>query len=271
MSTPFDPADPAHIALWDELPMWSALAGQLLLEHVPLDAARILDVGSGTGFPGLEMAERAGPAALVVGVDPWREAAERAQAKARAWPVPNFFAVRADGARLPLRSGCIDLVVSNLGVNNFADPAAAFAEVRRVLAPRGRLAIATNLVGHFRELYAVLGELLGREGDAVALERLRVHVRHRATIAGLTEVLAGQGLRVIAMHEHEASWRFRDGTALFAHHFIRLGFLDGWRGVAGDRADVLLDELRATLDARARTSGELRLAVPLAVLVAQPA
>jgi SAM-dependent methyltransferase len=265
----FDPADPAHVALWDELPMWSALAGQLLLEHVPMDATRVIDLGCGTGFPGLELAERLGPAAWAVGVDPWRTALERARAKARAWPVANFLPVIADGARLPLRDGSADLVVSNLGVNNFADPEGTYAEIRRVLARGGRLAIATNVVGHFRELYGVLAEVLGREGDAVALERLRTHVRHRATVASLTEALARHDLRVTATHERETMWRFRDGTAMFAHHFIRMGFTPGWREVAGERADALLDEVRATLDARARIAGELRLAVPLAVLVAR--
>jgi hypothetical protein len=31
----FDPNDPAIVALWDELPLWSALAGERLLEHLP--------------------------------------------------------------------------------------------------------------------------------------------------------------------------------------------------------------------------------------------
>ena len=86
---PFDLARDEHVALFDELPLWSALAGQLLLEHVPLDARRVLDVGCGAGFPLFELAERLGEGARVVGVDPWAAALRRAGAKRSAWPVAN--------------------------------------------------------------------------------------------------------------------------------------------------------------------------------------
>ena len=264
---PFDGASPAHVALWDELPLWSALAGELLLEHVPLHGSRVLDLGCGTGFPGLEISERLGPTAFVVGVDPWRVALERAHAKSRTWPAPRFAAVLADGARLPLRTASIDLIVSNLGVNNFADPDAAFAECRRVLAPRGRLVLSSNLVGHFRELYEAFEAVLAHAHDTSARERLRVHVAHRATVLGLTATLDRHGMPVELAREREVVWRFRSGAALFSHHFIRLGFLPAWREVAGERADEHLAALEHALDERARKLGELALTVPLAVLV----
>jgi len=271
---PFDPDNPAVVALWDELPLWSALAGERLLEHLPpaaMRARRALDVGSGTGFPALELAERLGPGAAVIGVDPWRAAMLRATAKRAAWPVANALLVRGDGAALPLADASIDLVVSNLGVNNFDEPARAFAEVRRVLAPGGTLALSTNLVGHFRELYDTYAHVLERAGDADALARLRAHVAHRATVAGLEASLAAARLRVTAVHTHEASWRCRDGRALMAHHFIALGFLPAWRAVAGEPADATMAALTEALDRRAAEAGELRLTVPLAVVVATTA
>src|SRR5262245_38084850 len=104
MSTPeFDLENDLHVALWDELPLWSALAGELLLEHVPLTVARVLDLGCGTGFPTLELAERLGPAARVVGLDPWAAAIQRAGAKRESWSVSNADLVRGDGARLPFK------------------------------------------------------------------------------------------------------------------------------------------------------------------------
>src|ERR1044072_2936163 len=119
----FDPFNPAHAALYDEMPLWSALAGQLLLEHVPLPArGRVLDVGCGTGFPLLELAERLGPAVHVLGVGPRAWDTARAHGNVRTWGVPNAALVRGDGARLPLPAASCALVVSNLGVNNFADP-----------------------------------------------------------------------------------------------------------------------------------------------------
>ena len=163
--------------------------------------------------------------------------------------------------------GAFDLVVSNLGVNNFADPARAFAECRRVLAPGGTLALSTNLVGHFAELYDVFAAVLERAGDPAALARLRAHVAHRATLAGVRESLERHGFRVESVCEREAAWRFRDGTALLSHHFVRLGFVPAWREVAGG-PDASLEPLRAALDSRAGPGG-LSLTVPLAALVAR--
>ena len=106
----FDPASQHDVGLWDEMPLWSSLAGSLLLEHLPLEARRVLDVGCGTGFPCLEVAERLGSAARVTGIDPWAPAIRRAGAKREAWSVPNLDLVRTDGAAMPFRVGAFDLV-----------------------------------------------------------------------------------------------------------------------------------------------------------------
>src|SRR5262245_36630479 len=262
----FDADSDLHVALWDELPLWSALAGQLLLEHVPLGGRRVLDLGCGTGFPTLELAERLGAAARVVGVDPWAAAIGRAHAKRENWSVANADLVRGDGARLPFADGTFDLVVSSLGVNNFEDPGAAFAECRPVLKSRGTLVLATNLVGHFHEVYDAFRAVLERRGDASALEKLRAHVEHRAAVEDLERTLARHGLRVERTHTREALFRFASGTALISHHFMRLGFVPAWRDVAGLPA---LEALRVELDDRARVAGELRLTVPLAVVEAR--
>lgn len=265
---PLDLARDEHAALYDELPLWSALAGQLLLEHAPLDARGVLDLGCGTGFPLLELAERLGPGSRVVGVDPWAAALRRASAKRAAFLVANAALVRGDGAGLPFRDGAFELVVSNLGVNNFADAEAAFAECRRVLVPGGRLAISTNLVGHFATLYAAFERVLGRAGDAEALDRLRAHVAHRATVDGLRAALARHGFSAPDVHRRSAAWRFAGGAAVLGHHFVRLGFLPAWRDVAGADADAHLAALSRELDAVA-LSGALALEVPLAVVIAR--
>ncbi len=267
----FDGTAPEHVAAYDELPLWSAMAGLLLLEHVPLGAKRALDVGCGTGFPLLELAERLGPRAFTCGVDVWGAALERAQQKARTWPVPQVAFARADGAALPFKDGAFDLVVSNLGLNNFAQPDAALREARRVLAPGGALALTTNLAGHMRELYAAFEAALVERGDAAALERLRVHVAHRGTVESLSALVARCGFRVEAVHTREVAMRFASAGALFAHHFMRLGFVAGWEAIAGEAGrNETLSALSARLDAVVQENGELRLTVPLACLVAEP-
>jgi len=268
----FDPTSDVHVGLRDEVPLWSAFAGALLLDHVPLDRQRVLDVGCGPGFPLLELAERLGPAARVTGIDPWATAIRRARAKREQWSVPNADLVGGDAAKMPFRDGSYDLVVSNLGVNNFDDAESVVGECRRVLVTGGAFVLCSNLVGTFREFYDVFTTVLTRADDARALERLKLHIAHRATVDGLTRMLAAHGLKVHDSHRREVTMRFRDGGALLEHHFIRLGFLPAWSNVAGDsveRAGHTLGQLRAALDVVARTKGELRLTVPLATVVAR--
>jgi ubiquinone/menaquinone biosynthesis C-methylase UbiE len=269
-SPPFDPNDPGHVAVFDEQPLWSAQAGLLLLEDVPLSAKRVLDLGCGAGFPLLELAERLGADAFVVGIDPWDAALKRAALKQRTWPVPHAAIVRGDGVRMPFRDGSLELVVSNLGVNNFSDPDAVLGEVRRILTQGGTLAFTTNRQGHFAELYEVFASVLATRDDQAALERLRVHVEHRGTVASMTERLERCGFRVASVHERTIAMRFASGAAIFDHHFLRLGFVPAWREVAADHADAVFAEMRAELDRRARGADGLRLTVPLVSILARP-
>jgi len=262
---PFDLGNERHVDVYDELPLWSALAGQLLLDHVPLRAGSVLDLGCGTGFPLLELAERLGRGATVIGLDPWHEGLRRVHRKREAWSVTGVEVVRGDGAAMPFRESWFDLVVSNLGVNNFDDVTAALAECRRVAKPGGTLALTSNLQGHMRELYAAFEDALA--GDDPALARLRRHVEHRATVESLSARLEAAGFHVAVVREREVTMRFANATALFEHHFIRLGFRPAWENVAGSLER--LARLRAELDRVADAAGALRLSVPLAYIEAR--
>ncbi len=265
---PIDWNDPAVVDTYDELPLWSALFGALLLRHVPLRSVQVaVDIGCGTGFPLLELAQRLGPSAQVYGIDPWAAALTRAERKARAWGVRNVTLFEADAASIPLPDAAVDLIVSNLGVNNVSDLAAVLRECRRVARPEARIALTTNLMGHMREFYAVLAGVLAAHGAAEALARLEAHIAHRATVAGLQAALRMAGFAVTHVFEDETQLRFASGSALLAHSFIRLGFLPAWLDVIGPLPQrALLSELEAALNELATREGELRLSVPMAYI-----
>ncbi len=255
---------------YDELPLWSALFGVLLLQHVPLRAGMVaLDIGCGTGFPLLELARRLGPTARVVGIDPWKAALSRARRKAQIWGVRNVSVVPADAAALPLPDASVDLIVSNLGVNNMADIGVVLRECRRVARPEATLALTTNLVGHMREFYAIFTDLLRRDHDTAALQRLEAHIAHRATVSGLTAQLWRAGFAVGRVVEDEVMLRFADGTALLQHSFIKLAFLPAWLDVVEPRQQrATFERLEAALNAFAVNGGELLLTIPCAYIEA---
>jgi ubiquinone/menaquinone biosynthesis C-methylase UbiE len=54
----------------------------------------------------------------------------------------NIVFMQADAAALPFVDGSFDVVVSRFALHHFEDPAVQIAEMRRVLRPGGRLAVA---------------------------------------------------------------------------------------------------------------------------------
>lgn len=258
-----DFGDPGVVAAYDELPLWSAPFGMLLLERVPMRSGMtVLDVGCGTGFPLLELAQRLGPSSTVHGIDPWRPAMERARQKMRQYGVSNVHLVEGDAAALPFEDGRFDLVVSNLGINNFADPDTVLRECLRIAKPGARLVTTSNWRGHMDEFYRVFADVL-RELAPDALPALQAHVDHRATPEGLSQRLERAGWRVETVTNREFRMRFSGGGALLSHYFIRLGFAPGWREVVpAERRGAVRARLVAALDDVAEREGELALTVP---------
>jgi SAM-dependent methyltransferase len=220
--------DAAVAQYYDELPLWSAPFGQLILDRVPLRRGQtIVDIGAGTGFLTVELAQRS--AAQVIAVDPWADAMSVLRRKLDYLQLTNVELVVGDASRLELADESVDVVVSNLGINNFDNAAAVLTECHRVLRPGGRLLISTNLAGHMAEFYAVLR-------GKVADDLLDQHLGGRATVSGTLGLLSSAGFEASAVQD-SFTMRFADGTALLNHYFIRLAFLDSWVDLAG--AEVL--------------------------------
>jgi SAM-dependent methyltransferase len=168
---------------------------------------------------------------------------------------------------MPVPAATFDLIVSNLGVNNFEDRFAAIRECRRVARDGATLALTTNLQGHMRELYSVFAEVLRNDDDA--FQRLSAHIEHRGTVASVRELLETGGFTVTRVVEREGAMRFADGTALFNHHFIKLGFLDAWKKIVPGKEREVFARLRDALDDLAVSNGELRLTIPMAYVEAR--
>src|SRR5665647_146253 len=66
----------------DEVPLWSAPFGLDLLNQIELkENLKVLDIGFGTGFPLIEIAQRLGNTSTVYGIDPWVSSHTRTQQK----------------------------------------------------------------------------------------------------------------------------------------------------------------------------------------------
>jgi arsenite methyltransferase len=268
-TTPIDYLGIQSCEFYDELPLWSAPFGLLLLDRVPLRRGMfVVDVGSGTGFLSVELAQRCGEETRVVAVDPWRPAAERLRRKLDALGLDNVQVLEADAAALDLPANSVDLVVSNLGINNFEHPETVLHTCVRIMKPGAMLALTTNLSGHMEELYRVYRDTLYEIGQPDRLSALEDQVQRRGTIDSVSCLLSGVGLEVTETLTSTFRMRFADGSSMFRHAFVRLAFTPGLKAIArpGDE-DQTMTALERNLDALAAREGELALTVPMACFV----
>jgi len=118
--------------------------------------------------------------ARTLGIDISRESI-RAAARADVGPL-----VQGDNLRLPLRTGCADLVISNGVIHHTPDAKTSFRELVRVIRPGGTLVVSVyDRHGWYYYAYTYLG----------------------ACIRGLRRLIGDRGLRVILLPPfHLALW-----------------------------------------------------------------
>ena len=144
-------ANAAQVAYWNETAgrTWADLQDRIDRQIRPLGLAamerlapasgeQVLDVGCGCGDTSLELARRVGPEGGVLGLDISAPMLEVARGRAEAAGARNLAFHEADAQTAALPGGS-DAVFSRFGVMFFADPTAAFANLRSALRPGGRL------------------------------------------------------------------------------------------------------------------------------------
>lgn len=251
---------------YDELPLWSASFGLLLLKHLELKPGlTVVDMGSGAGFPVLELAGRLGHSCTLYGIDIWTNANERARKKIKNYELRNVEIIESPAEKTPFADNAADLVVSNLGINNFAHPPAVFRECHRILKPGGKLVLTTNLYGHWKEFYRIFKETLAALGKNELLENLKREEAHRATLESISVMFAEAGFRVCKTVEEQFEMRFLDGSAFLNHYFVRLGWLSAWKNLFPESEQLeIFQALEQNLNASAQKTQGLLLTVPMA-------
>ena len=185
------------------------------------DSSRVLDVAAGTGESTILAMDRVGPTGHVLAVDIATRMLQMAP--------PQVDTCVMDAAHLALCADVFDAVICRLALMLFPQPAAALAEMRRVVQPGGKVAvmvyadIARNPYHHL--FYDVVQRVGGipppRPGQpwmyAVGTSALRTAVCHRA------------GFGVVSTHAVPIPRRFPSVAAA----------TDTLRNSAGDLREVM--------------------------------
>lgn len=139
---------------------------EAFISLVPEPGTLTLDLAAGEGRVTRELQQRGH---TVIGVDSSPALTRAAVEHADAAP-----AVVGDATKLPLRNGCVDLVVAFMCLHDFDDLVAAGAEMKRVLRKDGMLLIALLhpfVTGTLVDSYssdATYESLEGGQGDGVS-------------------------------------------------------------------------------------------------------
>jgi protein-L-isoaspartate O-methyltransferase len=131
----------------------------------PKQGERVLEVGPGTGYYTLDVAEWVGPDGSVDILDLQDEMLDHTMRRGGERGLTNVTPTQADATAMPFEEGTYDAAYLVTVLGEIPDQDAALRELARVLKPGGRL---------------VIGELIG-DPHYVALNRMRL----RAAAAGL--------------------------------------------------------------------------------------
>jgi ubiquinone/menaquinone biosynthesis C-methylase UbiE len=205
----------------------------------------------------------------VIAVDPWAAAIERLTRKLQHLGLTNVRTLAEDVAKVNLPDASVDLIVSNLGLNNFDVPETALRTCFRVAKPGAGLFLTTNLAGHMAEFYEAYRSVLVELALNDRLTALDAHISHRPTVDSVKALLERAGFRFVEAFTHSFRERFVDGSALLRHFFIRLAFMPAWKSVVPqETVERVFAALEQRLNTIAAQRGELSLTIPAACIQA---
>jgi arsenite methyltransferase len=249
----------------DDLPLWSAPFGLTLLDTVKIrKGIEILDIGSGSGFPMLELAERFGATCQVTGIDPSKEAVTSTNSKIRLKGITNAAIIQGYAEELPFGDGKFGLITSNNGLNNVTDEKKVLAECFRVAASGCQVVFTMNLPHSLIEFYEIYEETLRENKMSEEIQRMKDHINDkRKPVECWRDLINESGFTVSVIDIDGFRIRFTDGTSFLRHQMIRTAFRPPWESLLPPKEiSRIFDLLEKKLNSKAAKDGELVMSVP---------
>jgi ubiquinone/menaquinone biosynthesis C-methylase UbiE len=126
---------------WVEAPHPVITRDRLHWVLAPQPGERVLEIGPGTGYYTLDIAEWVGAEGRVEIFDLQEEFLDHVTARARKRGLSNVVPTQGDATALPYEDASVDAVVLTAVLGEIPDPIAALREIRRVLKADGRLVV----------------------------------------------------------------------------------------------------------------------------------
>lgn len=198
-----------HADHYEELATYAADFGQQLIDFAdPAPATRLLDVGAGRGAATRAAVAR-GCAVIAIDVTP-------AMVRRLAADLPEITVRQMDVARLDFPPGSFDTVVAADVVEILEDPAAAVAQMRRVLAPGGTIALSVHGVRGGWEWLARLAQEFWPAPEPAADAAPLVDPAALLAEAGFTEMTQRPVAAPVVVPSPSALWKLLESQMSLA-------------------------------------------------------
>jgi ubiquinone/menaquinone biosynthesis C-methylase UbiE len=136
----------------------------------PQPGERLLEIGVGTGYYSLDLAEWVAPEGTLELFDLQQEFLDHVMRAAADRGLTNLVPTQGDATQLPFEDASIDAVVLTAVLGEIPDSATALREIRRVLKPDGRLVVG-ELFGDPHFTTGASHERMGAEAGLSLAER----------------------------------------------------------------------------------------------------
>ena len=269
LKTKYDLNDKETVSVIDELPLWSAPFGLKMLDKIKYRKnTTALDIGSGLGFPLLEVAMRLGNTCKLYGIDPWKAAVERIKTKIKLYGMTNVEMITGTAENIPLPDKSVELIFSNNGLNNVNDINTVLKECRRISKIGAQLVFTYNTDKTMREFYSEFENLLHDKKMNAQTALMKEHIyKKRRPVEEFVRLLNESGYSINEISHDKFDYRFVDGTAMFNHFLIKLAFIDSWKElVPEEKQQEFFAELLDRLNQHSQRIGYLNLTVPFAII-----
>jgi len=159
---------------------------------------KVLDVACGPGNFTRSFGRTVGESGLAVGIDSSETMLERGVRDLERAGVSNVCLLRGDATDLPFAEASFDGVCCFAALHLFADPFAALADMTRVLAPGGRIAIMTSIRRQITlpPLKPVLERTSGmrvfEHDEIVSALQVRGYTEVHQRVSGLVQFVGGR-------------------------------------------------------------------------------
>ncbi len=258
-------SDKDTVLLLDEISLWSAPFGEMLLNEVKYKIGlKFLDIGYGTGFPLIELSQRLDKSEGY-GIDPWNEGSDRAEYKINKMGIKNIKLIRDSAEKIPFENNYFDLIVSNNGINNVNNIDDVLKECYRVLKNNGQFIFTINLPDTMKEFYYIYKKILKINNMLNYIDKVNEHIfKKRMLKSEIIKKVIKSGFHIKKKSEKTFYIKFSNGTSLFNHFFMKLAFIKSWLEILPEESrDNIFNQIIEILNVIAEKENGIKLTIPM--------